>query len=147
MIVDSLRYTDGKVLEFYEGIKPGIILFRVFGTILINIDRIIIGIDVGKEIGSFKRYFDGSNDGMLEGFFLGGSLGSNNGKVIVSDEYTKLILSDGKMLGTIPGNVYGIALEFDVVSELGSLDGSFGGSNDGKVGVLLLGGSLRSTDG
>ena len=51
------------------------------------------------------------------------------------------------MLGTIPGNVYGIIHEFDVGTYLGSVDGSFDGSNDGNLEGLFLGGSLGYTDG
>ena len=51
------------------------------------------------------------------------------------------------MLGTTIGNVYGITLGIDVVTYLGYLDGSLDGSNDDKLGVLLLGGSLGYTHG
>ena len=43
------------------------------------------------------------------------------------------------MLSTILGYVGGIIVGIDVGTELVSLDGSFGGSNDGKLEVLLLG--------
>ena len=56
-------------------------------------------------------------------------------------------LSDGKVLGAVLGNVYGITLRVDVGTYLVSLDRYFDGSNDGKLEVLLLGGSLDSTDG
>ena len=44
--------------------------------------------------GSLDGSFDGSNDGKLEGLFLGESLGSTDVKVLGSDEFTKLGLSD-----------------------------------------------------
>ena len=56
-------------------------------------------------------------------------------------------LSDGKLLSNILRNVDGITLLFDVVTDLGSLDGSFDGYNYGKPERLLLGESLGSTDG
>ena len=59
----------------------------------------------------------------------------------------KLGYTDGKVLGTILENTDRITLGLDIVTELGSLDGSFDGSNDGNIEGLLLGDSLRSTDG
>ena len=44
-------------------------------------------------------------------------------------------------------NVYWITLGFDVGIDLGSLDGYFDGSNDNKLGRILIEGSLGSTDG
>ena len=55
-------------------------------------------------------------------------------------------ISDGKVLGTILVNVYGIAVGIDVRTELESLDGSIDGSNDVKLEILLLGDSLESPD-
>ena len=51
------------------------------------------------------------------------------------------------MLGTIIGNVDGTTLGIDVETELGSLDGSFYGSNDYKHESLFFGDSLVYTDG
>ena len=51
------------------------------------------------------------------------------------------------MLGTIIVNVYGTTLVIDVGTELGYLYGPIDGYNDDKSEGLLLGGSLRSTDG
>ena len=62
----------------------------------------------------------------------------NDGKVIGSDDDIKLGLSAGKVLGTIFGNVDVITLGFDVVIELGVLDGSFDGSNDGRREGLFI---------
>ena len=67
------------------------------------------------------------NDVKLEGLLIGGSLGSTDVKMIGSDEGIKLVLSGGKLLGTILGNVDGITLRLDVGTELGSLYGSFDG--------------------
>ena len=50
------------------------------------------------------------------------------------------------MIGTIPGDVDEITFGIDVVIELGSLDGSFDGFNDGKIEGLLIEDSLVSTD-
>ena len=45
----------------------------------------------------------------------------------------KLVSYDGKVLVTIPVNIYGIRLGIDVGTELGSLDASLDGSNDGSL--------------
>ena len=55
-----------------EGIKLGCTDGKVLGTILVNVDGIILGIDVGTYLGSLDGYFDGSNDENLEGLLLGG---------------------------------------------------------------------------
>ena len=47
---------------------------------------------------------------------------STDGKVIGSDEVIKPGLSDGKLLGNIIRNVYGITLGIGVGTELGYLD-------------------------
>ena len=60
------------------------------------------------------RYFDGSNDGKLEGLLLGDSLGSTHSKVLGSNEVIKLGSIYGKVLGAILRNVYGITLDLDV---------------------------------
>ena len=54
---------------------------------------------------------------------------------------------NGKLIGTILWNVYGIKLAIDVGTELGSLDGSLDGSNDVNIEDLLLEFSLGYTDG
>ena len=59
-------------------------------------------------------------------------------KVLVSDESITLGLSNDKFLGTIFGDVDVITHRLNVGIELGSLDGSFGDSTDGKLGGLLL---------
>ena len=51
------------------------------------------------------------------------------------------------MIGTIFVNVDGITLRLDVVTDLGSLDGSFDGFNYGKPEGLLLGDSLGYNNG
>ena len=67
--------------------------------------------------------------------------------MIGSDESNKLGSTDGKVIGTILGDVYRIALVIYVRTELGSLDVSIYGSNDGKLEGLLIGYSLEYTDG
>ena len=62
MIGDSLVSTDVKVNRYDEDIKLGHTNGNVFGTILINVDGIIIGIDVGTEMVSLDGSFDGFND-------------------------------------------------------------------------------------
>ena len=51
------------------------------------------------------------------------------------------------MFGAVLVNVEGITLGIDVGTELGSLYGYFHGYNDGKLGGILLRGSLLSTVG
>ena len=70
-----------------------------------------------------------------------------DGKVIGSDEGTKLGISDVKVIGNILGNVYGITLGINVGTELRSLDGSFYCYNDFMIERLLLVYSLGSTYG
>ena len=77
---------------------------------------------------------------------LGGSLGFIYGKVQGSDENIKLGSTDGKVIGTILGNVYGIIIGFNVVTELGYLDGFFIFYGDMLKGIFL-GVILISTDG
>ena len=60
--------------------------------------------------------------------------------------WTKLRLSDGKVLDTILGNVDGITIGIDFGTELVFLDGSFHGSSDIKIEGLLFGHSKLSTD-
>ena len=76
MLGDSLGYISGKVLGSDEGIKPGFSDGEVLVTILVNVDRITLGIDVEIEMGSLDGYFDGSNDGKFDGSFLGELHGS-----------------------------------------------------------------------
>ena len=59
----------------------------------------------------------------------------------------ELGLSDGKLLGTILGNIYRTTLGVDIGTDLGSLDEPFDGSNYGKLEGLLLGDSLVYNDG
>ena len=93
------RQSDGEAeaVGSDEGIKLGLSDSdgEVLHTIPVNVDGTTLGIDVGTDLGSLDGSFDGSNYGKLEGLFLGDSLGSTGGKVIGSDEFTKLGLSDG----------------------------------------------------
>ena len=58
LIVDSLGSTDGKVIGSDECIKLGSTDGKFLGTILGNVDGIILGLDVGTEL----VYLDGSFD-------------------------------------------------------------------------------------
>ena len=51
------------------------------------------------------------------------------------------------MIGTILGNLDGITLWIYVGTDLGYLDGSYDGSNDGKLEVLFFEYSLGYTGG
>ena len=78
---------------------------------------------------------------------LGGSLEYTDGKVLGSDEGIKLLSTGGKLFVTILVIVDRITLGLGIGSELGFLDGSFDGSNEGKLKGLLIGDSLGYTDG
>ena len=82
MIGGSLGYTDGKVLGSDEGTKLGLYGDKVRGTILVDVDGITLVLDVGIVLVYLDGSFDGYNDGKLEVLLLGGSLGSNDAKVI-----------------------------------------------------------------
>ena len=77
---------------------------KVIGTMLVNVDGITLGIDVGTELESLDGSSDGSNGSKLVGLLLGYSQGSTYGGVLVSDEDIKLVSNDGKVIGTILGN-------------------------------------------
>ena len=70
LLGDSVGYTYGKMLGSDEGIKLGISDSEVLGTILLNVDEITLGHDVGTELVSLDGSFDGYNDGKLETVFL-----------------------------------------------------------------------------
>ena len=65
-------------------------------------------------------------------------MGSTDSKVPGSDKVIKLVLSDDKVIGTLLRDVYGMTSELDFGTDMGSLDGSFNGSNDDKLEVLFL---------
>ena len=69
---------------------------------------------------------------------LGGTLGSTGGKVLGSGEDIKLGSTDGKLFGTILGNLDRITFVINVGTGLGSLDGSFDGYNDGNIEGLFI---------
>ena len=106
----SLVSTDCKVIGSDEVVKLVSTDGKVLRTILGNVDRITLDIDVGTELGSLDGSFDSSDGGNLEVFLLVGSLGYTDGKFFGSDEGIKLELSGGKVLGNILVNVDGIAL-------------------------------------
>ena len=139
MLGGSWGSIDGKVLGSDVVIKMGPFDGEVFGTILVNVDRITLELDFGTELGSLDEYFDVSNDVNIEGLLLGESLISTDGKVFGSDKGTKLGSNDGNVNCTIIGNIYVITLGLDVGTELGSLYGSCDGFNDGKFEGLLFG--------
>ena len=120
---------------------------ELIGTVLVNVDGITPGIDVGIEMGSLDVSFGGFNDDKPEVLLLEDSLGSTDGKLLGSDEVIKLGSTDGEVIGTILRNVYGITLGIDFGTNLVSLDGYFCGSNDGKIEFLLLVDSMGYTDG
>ena len=86
---------------------------KVLGTLLVNVDVITFGLDVGTNLGSLDGSFDGSNDGKLEGLFLVGSLVYTDGKVLGSDEGIKLGSTHVEVVGTLLVNVYRITLGVD----------------------------------
>ena len=60
---------------------------------------------------------------------IGGSLEYTHGKVLGSDEGIKLGSNDGNVIGYILGHTDGITLGINVLTYMGSLDGSFGNIN------------------
>ena len=117
----SLGSTDGRELGSDEVIKLGYNYGKELVTILGNVYRITLGIDIGIELGSLDVSFDGSNGGKFEGLLIEDSLGYTDGKLISSDEGINLEYTDDKMLGNILGNVHGITLAIDIGTELVSL--------------------------
>ena len=71
----------------------------MLGDTLGNVDEITLRLDIGTELGLLDVSFDGSNDGKLEGLFIGDSLVTNDDRVLVSDEVIILGSTDGKVLG------------------------------------------------
>ena len=86
----------------------------MIGTIFRNVYGITIGLDVGTELGSLDRSFDGYNYGKLEGLFLGELLGSY---------YVVHVGATGDWSEPNP----------NPNPKLGSLYRSFDGSNDVKL--------------
>ena len=105
----------------------------MLGTIIGNIYGITLGMDVGTELISLDGSFDVFNDGKLEGLLLGGSLGYTGSKFLGSDECIKLISTDGKVVGTILGDFFGVTLGLDDETDMGSLDIFFDCFNDGNI--------------
>ena len=46
----------------------------MLGTIFVNLDGILLGLDIGTKLGSLDESFDGSNYGKLEGLLFEDSL-------------------------------------------------------------------------
>ena len=107
------------------------------GKLLCNINRyvdvITIRLDVVIELGSLYGSFDGSNNGKIEGLLLGESLGYTYVNVSRTDEGIKLGSIDDEVLVTIFGDVEVITIWLDFGTELGTLDGTFAGFNDGSL--------------
>ena len=78
-------------------------------------------------MGSLDGSIDCSNDVKVQALVFGDSLVYTDGKVFSSDEDIKLVLSGGKMLCNILGNVDGFTLGIGVGTELGSINGCFDG--------------------
>ena len=74
----SLKYNGGKVLANDKGIKLGPSDSKVLGALLRDVDGIILGIDVGTELGYLNGYIYVTNYGKIEGIFPEGSLGSTD---------------------------------------------------------------------
>ena len=101
------------------------------------------GTDIVLQEGSTKR----TTGGKLEDLFLGDWLGSLDVIELGTNVDKELGLSDGKVLGTTLENGDRIILVIDIGTELGYLNVSFDGSNDGKLEGLLIGYPLGYTDG
>ena len=95
---------------------------KVLGTILRYVFGFTLGFDVVPEMVSLDGFFDGFNDVKFEGLLIGGSFAYTDGKVIASYEGTKLVSTEVKMFGSLPGDVYVITVRLDVETELGTLD-------------------------
>ena len=147
LLGDSLGTTDVKVLGYDEGINLVSTDGEVIVNILVNLDGITLGVDVGIYLGSLDGSYGGYNDGKLERLFIADSLSSTDGKVLGYDEGIIMRSTDGKLLVTILENVDGITFDIDFGKELGSIDRPIYGSNDGKLEIFLLGDSLVPTDG
>ena len=119
----SLEYTDDEVLGLDKGIKLRYSHGKVLGTILVNVDIMSLGIDVGTEMVSLDGSFDASKDGKLERLLIVDSMEYTYDKMIPSDEGIKFAISCGKVIGTILGRIYVIIVGMDVVTELVSLYG------------------------
>ena len=87
---------------------------KVLGTILRNIDRIAVGVDVGTEQVSLDGSFHFYNGGKREGLLLVGSLGYTDDKFLSTDEGIKLISVYGKVFVAIPEDVCLVKLGIDV---------------------------------
>ena len=102
---DSLVYTGGKVLGSGVGINLKYTDGKVLGTLPGNIAGNILGIYVGTELGYLDGSFDGYNDDKLKEILHVDSLIYTHGKLIGTVEGIRLRSTDGRVLGTILGNV------------------------------------------
>ena len=72
MLGYSLLLSDGRVIGSDEGIILGFTDGELLDTILINIDEITLGIDVGTDLVSLDGYLYGSNYGTIQVMLLQG---------------------------------------------------------------------------
>ena len=121
------------MIWFDEGITMGICFGEVLGTMFVNVDGIIIGLDVGTDLASLDRYFGSYNDGKFQSLLIGNALEYTDDKMLGFDEGIKLGYIESKVNGTILINVYEISRGLDVGTHLGSLDGYFDGYYYGKL--------------
>ena len=77
-----------KCLDMMKASNWDILVVKSFCTILGNVDKITLWLDIGTELGFLDGSFDGSNEGKLDVLFIGDSLGYTDVKVLVSDEGT-----------------------------------------------------------
>ena len=66
--------------SFSLWIKLGLSYGKVLGAVLGNANRIVLGIDVGTELGYLYESVDCSNNGNLEGLLIGDPMWSSGGK-------------------------------------------------------------------
>ena len=104
----------------------------MLGTILLDEDLIILGLNVVTDLGSLEGSFDGAYDVNLDKVLFEGLLGYTSGKLLGSDEGIKLVASGGEVVGTLMEDVYVTLLVLDVSSQLDYLDGYYVGSNYGN---------------
>ena len=88
-----------------ESIKMGISYVKVLGTILRNLYGTKIGLYVGTYMGSLNGSLDGYNVEKLEGLLIEEPLVYTSVKVIGYDKGIKLGSTDGRVFGTILGDL------------------------------------------
>ena len=76
----------------------------MLGNILGNFMESHLGLMLEHSWDLLYKSLDGSNDGRIEGLFIGSSLGSTDDKLLVSDEVIKMGSNNGKVIVTILGS-------------------------------------------